>query len=202
MISLCTFVKNEAHCIEHMLNSAIKFVDEIVVVDTGSTDATLTIAKAYDARIYQVGFTDFASIRTLTAHLATEPWVLMLDADETITEADQLRKLVMLHENDAYAFPRKRWLDLEMTQQTEIEAYPDYQVRLFRNDVSYIWQRELHEFFHGAKVTHVDDGPILHHFQDVFKDADKNQIRKELYRELAKKITCAPEEEALFKQYE
>lgn len=201
MISLCTFVKDEAHCIEHMFKSIINYVDEIVVVDTGSTDATITIAKAYDARIYRVGFTDFASIRTITAHLAREPWVLMLDADETISHPDKLRELGTKYECEAYAFPRKRWLDLDMTQQTEPEAYPDWQVRMFKNNTDYVWQRHLHEFFHGGVVTHIENGPILNHFQDVFKDEERNKTRKKLYRELAKKVVCAPEEEALFRQH-
>lgn len=126
----------------------------------------------------------------------------MLDADETISGASRLKDLAVQHEHDAYAFPRKRWLDLDMTQQTEVDAYPDWQVRFFRNDPDYIWKRHLHEFFHGAAVHHVDKGPILHHFQDVFKDAERNRIRRELYRELAKEVNCAPEEEKLFKQYE
>lgn len=186
MISLCTFVKDEAHCIAYMFGSVLRFVDEIVVVDTGSTDNTVEICKQYTPRVYQVGFTDFGSIRTLTAHLATQPWILMLDADETIAGGGQLAKLAEDKEVEAYAFPRKRWLDLKMEKQTETDAYPDYQVRLFRNNKDYIWKRELHEYFDGAEVTHVDSGPVIHHFQDVFKNDERRRKRSLLYQKLAK----------------
>lgn len=186
-VSLCTFVKNEAHCIEHMLKPIANIVGEIVVVDTGSTDNTLEIAAQYTDRIYQVGFTSFDKIRTLTSHLARRPWVLMLDADETISNIDQLQDLMMFGK-EAYAIPRKRWLDLEMTQQTELEAYPDLQVRFYQNRLHYVWKRELHEYFHGGTVENLNPNIWkiqINHFQDVFKDQSRKQIRDELYSKLA-----------------
>lgn len=185
MISLCTFVKNEEHCLEHMLSRIAEHVNEIVIVDTGSTDATMQVAKKFDARIYEVGFTDFGKMRTLTAHLAREPWVLMLDADETLENPEALVDLANDAEVEAYAFPRKRWLDLGMQHQTETEAYPDWQVRFFRNETKYVWRRELHEYFDGGAVVHIPNGPVVNHFQDVFKSAARKQERDELYRFLA-----------------
>jgi glycosyltransferase involved in cell wall biosynthesis len=99
-ICLATFVKNEAHCIEHMFKSVVDHVDEIVVVDTGSTDGTQDICKKYVKHIYETPFTDFGKIRTLTMRLATTPWVLMLDADETIERPDLLQEYLSIHERD------------------------------------------------------------------------------------------------------
>ena len=196
-ITLATFVKNEEHCIEHMIKSVAKYVQELVVVDTGSTDRTMEICKDYGARIYQIGFTDFGNLRTITAHLCRSDWVLMLDADESLSNPHLLAGLIRQNESLAYAFPRKRWLDLDMIKQTEIEAYPDYQVRLFKNypqpldpddpNRCITWRRELHEEFNGGVVSFEDNGPVIHHFQDVFKDNEANRIRKELYERLSKK---------------
>lgn len=187
MISLATFVKNEQSCINNMINSVYDFVDEIIVVDTGSTDDTLSKIKDYSKlRVYKAGFTDFGSMRTLTAHLAREPWVLMLDADETLENPDKLWGLTQMPLVSAWAFPRKRWLDLDKQYQTEIEAYPDYQVRFFRNNPGYTWKRELHEYFHGTSVTTLPDGPVIHHFQDVYKDIARRHARDQLYNKLAK----------------
>lgn len=186
MITLATFVKNEAHCLANMVNSVRDYVDEIVVLDTGSTDSTIEIAKSYNARVYKVGFTDFGSIRTVAAHLARKPWVLMLDADETLEKPELLKNFAQDPLVSAYAFPRKRWLDLEKTKQTELEAYPDWQVRFFRNYPNHIWKRELHEYFHGAAVVKVEHGPFINHFQDVFKDTARKEVRDKLYTELAK----------------
>lgn len=184
MISLCTFIKNEAHCLEHMLDSIIEHVSEFICVDTGSEDESLKIAANYGARIYRVEFTNFGEIRTLTAHIATQPWVLMLDADETLDNPEELYTHIIKPTSDAYALPRKRWLDLEMTKQTELEAYPDYQVRLYRNNKDFVWRRELHEYFDGTAVEHLQK-PHINHFQDVFKDEARNKIRQELYERLA-----------------
>lgn len=188
MISLCCFTKNEENCINNMINSVYDFVSEIVVVDTGSTDKTISLIEGYkNIRIYKIGFSDFGSIRTITSHLARKPWILMLDADETLENPHQLFNLTQNYQQSAYAFPRKRWLDLKRTKQTEIEAYPDWQVRFYRNHPNFIWKRELHEYFEGSAVEHIPEGPIIHHFQDVYKDAKRLRIRNALYNELALK---------------
>lgn len=185
-ISLCTFVKNEELCITHMLKSVSEFVEEIIIVDTGSFDNTLKICKDFPkTRVYEIGFTDFGKIRTITAHLAKQPWILLLDADETLSNPEKLIELASVEEVEAYALPRKRWLDLAMTQQTETEAYPDWQVRFYKNDPRYIWKRELHEYFDGGVVTHKEDGPVINHFQDVFKDEIRKKEREMQYSFLA-----------------
>lgn len=189
-ITLATFVKNEAHCIEHMFESVKDFCSELVVVDTGSTDGTQDIVRKWGARLYEVGFTNFGNIRTLTAHLSRGQWVLMLDADETISNPDKLQEMITKIDPrgflpHAIALPRKRWLDKKMTQQTEIKAYPDWQVRLFENNPKFIFRRALHEEFHGGTPTHIENLAYINHFQDVFKDAEANRIRQELYNKLA-----------------
>ena len=188
-ISLCVFAKNEEHCINHMINSVYDFVDEVIVVDTGSTDKTIDNLKGYKkARIYKIGFTDFASMRTLASHLCRCSWVLSLDADETLENPEILFNLTQHYQASAYAFPRYRWLDLEKEQQTELEAFPDYQVRLYRNNTKFTWRRELHEYFDGAAVINLpEDSPIyINHFQDVYKDEKRKQERDILYQKLAK----------------
>lgn len=196
-ISLCTFVKNEENCIARMISSVIEYVDEVVLVDTGSTDKTIEVAKEacfkrdetqVPIRIYKVGFTNFAEIRTLSSHLAQYEYVLMLDADEELSNGSNLKSLMIDVDPDvAYAFPRRRWLDLERTKQTEIEAYPDWQVRFYKNYAEYTWKRELHEYFDGAAVSHLEEpgGPIIEHFQDVHKGEARLKERKELYERLA-----------------
>lgn len=199
MISLCTFVKNEEACIQQMIRSVIDEVDEIILVDTGCTDLTLLRVKEIvdyynsfspeypfiELKIHKMEFTNFGDIRTKTAHLATRPWILMLDADEELSYPQMLKQVVN-QGSDAYAFPRRRWLDLEKKQQTELEAYPDWQVRFFKNNKSFVWKRELHEYFHGAAVHHLSMGPIIEHFHDVYKSTERLIERERLYKSLAK----------------
>jgi len=205
-ISLCIFVKNEALHIRDCIESVRPVVAEIVVVDTGSTDDTVKICREFTDRIYSVGFSDFGSIRTLTAHLALYPWVLMLDADERIDSTDWSKLGELINqpsavqgdnmeldkdENvviDSWALPRKRWADIWMHKQVELEAYPDWQVRLFRNYIDGArigYERRVHETITGCRRTEkAAEGPTIHHFQNVYKDAESLQARQESYTKL------------------
>lgn len=84
-ISLCLIVKNEERYLEQCLRSAADVVDEICVVDTGSTDATIEIAKKFGARVeHRQWRDDFAWARNEAISMATKRWVFMLDADEEL----------------------------------------------------------------------------------------------------------------------
>lgn len=196
-ISLCTFVKNEENCIASMIASVRRYVDEVIVIDTGSTDQTLNevhraCINTVEFQIWHCDFTNFGQIRTATAHHARRDWVLMLDADERLSKPEMLQDVIAMG-HDAIAFPRRRWLDRAMTQQTELEAYPDWQVRFFKNNKDYVWKRELHEYFDGAAVMNLKRGPIIEHFHDVYKSPERLAERKELYERLAVVAGVTPE---------
>lgn len=209
-ITLCTFVKNEEENIRGCIESVLPVVSEIVVLDTGSTDNTVHIAREYTDRVYSVGFTNFGHIRTLCAHLAGQPWVLMLDADERLEpDWDKLEELITqpigvnppLYERDAegnvvidsWALPRKRWADQWMTQQEDTKSYPDWQIRLFRNHfnrrkIEYV--RRVHETAkYCIRTEHSIEGPVIHHFQNGNKNDDALKARREMYTELHNKDT-------------
>ncbi|MGF1520604.1 MAG: glycosyltransferase [Nodosilinea sp.] len=85
MISLCMIVKDEAATLARTLESAQGVVDEIVVVDTGSTDDTVAIAQFYGAKVHSFDWVnDFAAARNKSLRHATGDWVLVLDADEVL----------------------------------------------------------------------------------------------------------------------
>ena len=86
-ISLCMIVKNEAHALPRCLAAARPWVDEIVVVDTGSTDETAAIARAHGAIVVAWAWRDdFAAARNESLRHATGDWILVLDADETLVD--------------------------------------------------------------------------------------------------------------------
>lgn len=188
-------VKNESACIEGMVLSVINYIDEVVLVDTGSTDDTAELVEAIciknkiPFRLYRLPqIENFGMIRTITCHLADSDYVLTLDADERLSNPEVLKTLTKNWAIEAYAFPRRRWLDLEMTKQTELEAYPDFQVRLFKNNKSYVWKRELHEFFDGAAVENLETNcPIIEHLHDVYKTNERLMERYTLYQRLSTK---------------
>ncbi len=95
-ISLCVIVKDEATTLGRTLESAEAVVDEIIVVDTGSTDDTMAIAQAHGAKVHAIGWSqDFAAARNASLRYATGDWVLVLDADEVLQPeaAQALRRL-------------------------------------------------------------------------------------------------------------
>ncbi len=93
MISLCMIVKNEedviGRCLESVKIHLKEVVDELIVVDTGSTDNTVNIAKEYGAKIHNFEWcNDFGKARNYSTEKAKNDWVIVLDADEFIDNAD------------------------------------------------------------------------------------------------------------------
>ena len=97
MLSLSIIVRDEATRIEACLRSVQDFVDEMVVVDTGSTDETVALAQACGARIEHLEWPgDFAPARNAALEHVKGDWVLVLDADEQLrTEAIPKLKALM-----------------------------------------------------------------------------------------------------------
>ncbi len=88
-LSLCMIVKNEEAFLEQCLLSVQGLVDEIVIVDTGSTDRTKEIALKYTAKVYDFQWCDdFAAARNESLKYATGDWILVLDADESLAKMD------------------------------------------------------------------------------------------------------------------
>src|SRR3989338_8280401 len=86
-ISLCMLAKNEEKYLEQCLDSVKEFVDEIIIIDTGSADKTKGIAKKFGAKIYDFKWQDdFSAARNESLKHATKDWILVLDADEVIDE--------------------------------------------------------------------------------------------------------------------
>ena len=88
-ISACVIVKNEEKNLPRWLESMRRIADEIVVVDTGSTDRTVDLAKAAGARVFSFAWIDdFAAAKNFALEKATGDWVVFPDADEYFTAAD------------------------------------------------------------------------------------------------------------------
>jgi glycosyltransferase involved in cell wall biosynthesis len=142
-LSLCLIVKNEERNLPGCLDSVRDLAGECIVVDTGSTDATPQIAARYEAEVIPFDFTtvDFAAARNHALSHARFPWILMLDADETLDRASapMLEKLVALDENAGYF--------LERHNRGSASEHPktDHVVRLFPNRPHYRYRGRVHE---------------------------------------------------------
>src|SRR5581483_11477525 len=142
-LSLCMIVRDEELNLARCLDSVQWIADELLVVDTGSTDRTISIAARYGAKVAPFDFTtvDFAAARNHAIAQARGRWILMIDADETLDPdcVTAVRALVAGDENVGYYFERHNHSgDSE-------HAATDYVVRLFPNRSHIRYQGRVHE---------------------------------------------------------
>ncbi len=140
-ISLCMMVKNEEKRLATALESAKPWVDEIIVVDTGSTDRSMEIAKEYGAKIYQHPWEfNFSTHRNQSISYATGDWLLILDADEELDQetAHHMRQLVLAPEGvNCFLFELSNSLS---AGGESMILHP----RLFRNHVGFHYEGLVH----------------------------------------------------------
>lgn len=139
--TLCMIARNEERFLADCILSARAAVDEIVVVDTGSTDRTVEIAESLGAVVLHEPWNDdFASPRNKGLEAATGDWVLVLDADERLVDgaAENIRELVQDAGVCGYHMIMRNIYDGEQTQGVRM-------VRLFRNLPEVRWQNRIHE---------------------------------------------------------
>lgn len=112
MISATIITLNEEKNILKALESIKDFVDEIIIVDSGSSDKTIEIAKKFNVKIFNRKFDNFANQKNWAVSKTTGDWILALDADEEITE--DLKKEIKEKINDsnftAFIMPRKNFI--------------------------------------------------------------------------------------------
>jgi tetratricopeptide (TPR) repeat protein len=147
-ISLCMIVKNEATKLPACLSSVQGLVDEIIVLDTGSTDDTISIAQQGGAQVTSVEWqNNFAAARNQSLERATGEWILVLDADETLTAAGQ-ELLQQVRSKGAIAgTPMTEILVVTLLRlELDTDQTPYSEVsRLFRNRPEIRFHRPYHE---------------------------------------------------------
>ncbi len=162
LLSVCMIACNEASYLGRCLYHIRDLADEIVLVDTGSTDRTRDIALLFDARIYAFAWCDdFSAARNFSLQKAQGRWTLVLDADEVIAGQDAafLRSLLSTPDASrfAYALTTRNychtvndlgWQPNDGTyggQEAGVGWFPSVKVRLFRNDPGIHFHFPVHE---------------------------------------------------------
>ncbi|MBD3920674.1 glycosyltransferase [Paenibacillus sp. PR3] len=146
-VSLCMIVRNEEAFIEACLRSSQPYVTEMIVCDTGSTDRTVTIAQSLGARVVYWEWTDdFAAARNYSISLASQPWILVLDADERLEPmaVEEWRTLLGAEGHWGYYVRLISRLGPTDAEQ-EGAAVTDAVCRLFRNDARIRFAGIIHE---------------------------------------------------------
>ena len=136
-------VKNEEKHLAYCLNSLTPVADEMIVVDTGSTDKTKEIAEAFGARIFDFEWiNDFSAARNYSLSQAQGDWILVMDADEVISGQDyaKLKKLLTKKKEIAYNLVTRNYV-----HRTAGDGW-------VCNDNSYIYEQAGRGWFPSVKV--------------------------------------------------
>ncbi|MGB3644013.1 MAG: glycosyltransferase family 2 protein [Mesorhizobium sp.] len=163
-LSVILITRNEEANIGPCLES-VAFADEIIVVDSGSTDSTVEIAQEHGARtVTTADWPGFGAQKQRALDLATCDWVLSIDADERVTPelGAAIRKAIAGSSSfDAYEFSRRNWYCGRFLDHSG--ASPDYVVRLFRRGTARFSDHLVHErIMPTGKVGRLD-GKLLHY---------------------------------------
>ena len=180
-ISVAIITRNEQRNIKDALESVRDF-DDIIVVDAFSDDRTIDICREYTTRVYRHEWAGFSRQKQRAVDYAKNDWVFILDADERVTPS---LKVEMVREissslHSGFYVPRKnfflgRWIRFS-------GWWPDYTLRLFRKEASYVEQREVHEKVIVNGTTAYLKSPMLHYTYRTISDYMK---KMEMYSALS-----------------
>lgn len=205
-LSLAMIVKNEAGLIGHCLSSVRGLVDEIILVDTGSSDATVEIGRQFGAAIHSFPWRDdFAAARNASLEHCTGDWTLILDADEAIDAMDHvtIRKACEEGANPAFRLVLRNYFasGAHATLDTPVQLNPGiYQegrehshfadcrgLRLCRRLPGLRFEGRIHElldpFFTERSLPIADLDAVIHHYGKLMEDRERR--KGHYYLELA-----------------
>ena len=187
-LSVVLITLNAAHQLEPCLQSAA-FAEEIIVVDSGSTDGTVELAKRYGARVIDQQWLGFGLQKQFAVRQAKYDWVLCLDADERVTPELQksVEKVLQDPQHGAYQLARcNKFMGRYLKHG---EGYPDWNLRLFRRDAARWSDDVVHEHVITDASPARLDGDLLH---DTAETLEAYLTKQNRYTSLAA--------EAAFKQ--
>lgn len=166
LLSIAMIVKNEENnlprTLEALKSLKNKIDHEIVIVDTGSTDDTLNIAKRYTNKVYEKEWTgNFAQMRNYSIDKCKGDWILILDADEVLENPNEL--ISCLKEKDIKNFNSATIKFKNMLSDKEDDYLIGTLVRLFRNKKEFYYQGRVHEQPKVLKPTKLTNITLLHY---------------------------------------
>lgn len=172
-ISLCMIVKDEEKILDRCLSSISDIMDEIIIVDTGSTDNTKNIAYKYTDKVYDFEWVnDFAKARNYSFSKATRDYIMWLDADDVILQEDYIKLKKLKEEMDGtvdvymlnYNYAQDELGNCTIMQKRE---------RILKRDKDFKWVSPIHEVIApSGKIVDVDI--TITHKKEEIKDIERN----------------------------
>ncbi len=193
-VSLCLIVKNEEKTLKRCLQSVVDLVDEIIVVDTGSEDESVNIAKEFGAKIGTFKWNqNFSEARNYAISLATKEWIFFIDADEYLRREDSV-KLIQAFNDFSY--------DSYVVKVLSLNTVDDYQNllmnlnhRIFKNHKGFYYSGPIHEQLQCENnIEQQDNFKIIDvgfyhtgYIREVVNEKHKTDRNLEILTKLAKK---------------
>jgi glycosyltransferase involved in cell wall biosynthesis len=173
LLSVCLITSNEEDNLPRVLHSVQGIADEIVVVDCGSKDRTVEVARGRGAKVITRAWTNFADQKNAVAAAASHDWILSLDADEEL--GPELRNSLLEWKRKdpefaVYEFARRTWYLGAWVKHTG--WYPDFQRRLFRRDAAQ-FSGIIHESLRFEGKPGRLDGDLLHYTVRSFEEHEQ-----------------------------
>ncbi len=208
-LAIAAIVRNETRSIENMLRSAVPVAGFVAILDTGSTDDTVSrateclTASGVPFALVQTPREDFdcdfGAMRNAALDMIPPSieWVLMLDADEELVPEDYTPLLALIAAAEAEAFWLPRYNYVGPDKRGGVESYPDWQVRLFRNKakqpVRYegrVHERVLNTLaekvpLDAAAIGGTRGGPHIHHLVRRFRSKEEELEKQAFYAKIA-----------------
>ncbi|HVT63329.1 MAG TPA: glycosyltransferase family 2 protein [Legionellaceae bacterium] len=168
MLSVIIIAKNEASNIRRCLDS-ITWADEIIILDSGSEDDTVAIAREYTPHVYQTDWQGFGVQKQRALHYASKDWVLNLDADEYVDDTlrDHIIKVMAQNKHEGYRIPIQMCF---YGKPLRFSSSPSRHIRLFKREgatysTDYVHEKILLPL--GARIGRINASIWHHSFRDM-----------------------------------
>lgn len=180
-ISLCMIVKNEEAVLARCLDTVADLVDEIIIVDTGSTDATKQIAAQYTGSIYDFKWIDdFSAARNYAFSKATKEYIYSADADEVLDEENRER-FRLLKER---LLPEVEIVQMKYGNQlsfgTVYNFDEEYRPKLFKRLREFVWEEAIHETIRTFPIVYDSDIVITHMPTSLHGSRDLKNFKRQI----------------------
>jgi glycosyltransferase involved in cell wall biosynthesis len=214
-ISLCMITRDEERFLEQCLSNINSLVNEIIVVDTGSKDNTITIAQKYGARVFSFAWEeDFSRARNFSIQNAQSDWILVLDADEMISPRhyEALREVLKNGDCDGYSFIIRNYTNTltcnwrpGTSEWGEGEGFSGFneshQIRLFKNSNNIRFKGIINEvigYVDKGALQNKETGLPIHHHRYIRDRAAAKERQKQFVKMSLKKSAIEPEDVATY----
>lgn len=167
-ISACIITLNEESNLSRCLHSIRSLVDEIVIIDSGSTDKTALIADSFNARFISHSWEGYVKQKNFALSLASHPWILSIDADEELS-TELIATVLSLKQkiNHPSGYEISRIVEYQGVKIFYGDWFPDRLVRLFQKEMAFFSGGEVHERLEIKGEIQRIDGYLWHYtYQD------------------------------------